>query len=109
VTSHLFALQRKMTGEPQVLNHDLTTYLAVTLSPSASTSTLADPIPVEPPVSVAYLGTVGQLSDVHLLGIPKEEFRTEGTEILDALREREGVVRVEVVAAPQTKRKRDEF
>ncbi|TFK46403.1 hypothetical protein OE88DRAFT_916771 [Heliocybe sulcata] len=97
--------------EPQNLNHDATTYLTVTLASSISPSSLPSSLNVNAEAAVAldYLGNVGELKDVHLVGVPKEQWETWGSEIVQRLQARPGVTAVQVVAAPSTRRKRDEF
>ncbi|TFK46383.1 hypothetical protein OE88DRAFT_1739486 [Heliocybe sulcata] len=97
--------------EPQNLNHGTTTYLTVTLASSISPSSLPSYLNVNAEAAVALdnLGNVGELKDVHLVGVPKEQWDTWGSEIVQRLQAGPGVTDVQVVAAPSTRRKRDEF
>ncbi|EPQ58630.1 hypothetical protein GLOTRDRAFT_110282 [Gloeophyllum trabeum ATCC 11539] len=95
----------------QVLDHETTTYLTVTLSPSIPPSLLPKflNINAETPVALNHLGNVGELQDVHLIGVPREQWATWGNEIVQSLQTSDGVRAVQVLAAPTTRRKRDEF
>jgi hypothetical protein len=71
----------------QALDYQHNAYLAVTLSPSSTInpSTLHS--------SAIYKHKVGELSDTHLLEVPKDK----KDEVLERLNAKEGVVKVDVV------------
>lgn len=86
------------------LNHDINIYLAVSLAPSSQYSTSRIDLPSYP--SVSDIGPVGQLSDVKLLSIPKDEWENAGENILETLRQdKQNVLRVDV-QMPKTRKKR---
>ncbi|KAA1467667.1 hypothetical protein DENSPDRAFT_257622 [Dentipellis sp. KUC8613] len=91
------------------LDYATHTYLAVTLAPSspylsnpASISTLHP--------GLTHVGQVGELPDVQIFGIPKEEWARANGDITTALlaKHNEGVLRVDV-QAPKGRAKRDEL
>lgn len=93
---------------PQALDHNANVYLAVTLSSgSPYFSTPANLVSANP--LLAHQGPAGALPDVHLYSIPKPDWENIHEEVLSALREREGVVRVDLIQAPRQRSKRDEL
>jgi len=89
---------------PQVLDFDSNVYLSVTLS--SGTSFFSAPSSLTGiHSSLVYQGQIGALPDVQLYSIPKSN-RIE--EVLNMLRAKEGVVRVDIVQTPQKRPKRDE-
>jgi hypothetical protein len=93
----------------QTLDHIANTYLAVSLSPSSpylhNPSALSDAHP-----SVTHVGQVGQMSDVQLFSIPRQEWNHAQQDILGFLNAQQGVIRVDVQAVKQrTKRGGDEL
>ncbi|KAF8910334.1 hypothetical protein CPB85DRAFT_1221514 [Mucidula mucida] len=89
------------------MNHELNTYLAVTLastSPfkrSPRTLNLAHP-------SITHVGPVGALDNVQLVSVPKEVWAEQQEQVLSQLKSAEGVQRVDVQSLKQ-RSKRDEF
>lgn len=71
----------------QALDYEHNAYLAVT----TSSSSILDPSTFHP--SATYIQQVGQLSDTHLLAVPKDMKDV----VVEALRGREEVRNVEVV------------
>jgi hypothetical protein len=93
----------------QALDHTANAYLAVSLSPSSpylqNPSELSSAHP-----SVTHVGQVGQMSDVQLFSIPKQEWDRAQHDILGLLNAQQGVTRVDVQAVTQrTKRGGDEL
>ncbi|KAF8162721.1 hypothetical protein B0H34DRAFT_292139 [Crassisporium funariophilum] len=86
------------------MDHDNHSYLAITLSPQSpfffnpSTITAIHP-------SLTYRGPVGQLNDVHLYSIRKDEGMHARDDAVDALKAGDGVLHVEI-QVPQTRVKR---
>ncbi|KAJ8087973.1 hypothetical protein AAF712_011692 [Marasmius tenuissimus] len=91
------------------MNHDMNTYIAVTLSPGSSFSqTPASLASVHP--ALAHVGQVGQLNDVQLVSVPKTDWGNVGDDILASLRSSQGVVNVDVQQPKQrAKRGGDEL
>lgn len=89
---------------PQHLDYASNVYLAVSLTPSSTyTST---PISLANYPSVSSIGNVGELQDVKLLSIPKDEWNTAGEDIMDALKgDKENILQV-FVQEPKTRKKR---
>ncbi|TFK32605.1 hypothetical protein BDQ12DRAFT_692303 [Crucibulum laeve] len=88
---------------PQSLDHNNFTYLAVTLSPSTSPSSLsAGP-------HLTHIGQVGQLQDVQLFSVPKLEWQNHGDDILKDIGERDGVLRVDVQVPERRAKRGDEL
>ncbi len=88
----------------QGLNYNTNTYLAVTLSPGSQY--LQSPASlVESHSSLVHVGNVGQLEDVQLYSVPKAVWQREEADILEILKELQGVSRVDV-QIPRTRSKR---
>jgi hypothetical protein len=87
-----------------VLDHGNNVYLTVTVSPSASVASNPQSLAIHP--SMTYLGTVGQLQDVQLLGIPRESWDLIHENVMDTLKRIEGVQRVEMEQPPKMRTKR---
>ncbi|KAI0300957.1 hypothetical protein BC826DRAFT_883122, partial [Russula brevipes] len=85
------------------LNYDTHTYLAVLLRPDSSI--LADPSRVHP--DLQHIGPAGALPDVHVFSVPKPTWEHSSTPIIHALRQTDGVIRVDV-QEPRTRAKRGE-
>lgn len=77
-------------------------YLAVTFS-SASPSTGSAMTSIHPALSC--VGQVGQLKDVQLYSIPKTDWQHVNMEIMQAVKESDGVLRVDI-QQPQLRAKR---
>jgi hypothetical protein len=94
-----------MLTPPKVLNFDANAYISVTLDPSAasfgSPATLA-----AGHNAVEYVGPVGQLADVQLVSVPKDQWPAAQADVLGWLKSRPGVVHVEVQGPPRTRAKR---
>jgi len=84
------------------MNYDTHTYLAVLLAPSSSL--LADPSRVHP--ELKHVGPAGALPDVHVFSVPKSTWLHSATNITHALRQTDGILRVDV-QEPRTRAKRD--
>lgn len=74
-----------MVQQPLALDHSASVYLAVTLSPSSIYTSNPINLPQHP--SLIDVGHVGELSDVKLLSVPKEDWPTVGDDILRTLLE----------------------
>jgi len=88
----------------QGLNYNTNTYLAVTLSPGSQYLQRPASL-VERHSSLVHVGNVGQLEDVQLYSVPKAVWQREEEDILEILKELQGVSRVDV-QIPQTRSKR---
>ncbi|KAI0001449.1 hypothetical protein BJV74DRAFT_69208 [Russula compacta] len=83
-------------------NHDTHTLLAVRLSPSSSL--LADPSTVHP--DLKHIGPAGALPDIHVFSVPKPTWGHSSAAIIHALRQTDGVLRVDV-QEPRMRSRRD--
>lgn len=93
-----------MSIQQPAFDYNANVYIAVTLTPSSAYLNNAINLPAYPSVTTA--GNVGQLEDVKLLSVPKDEWRSAGDDILKLLREDQGnVLRVDV-QEPKIRRKR---
>lgn len=88
-----------------VLDHNSNIYLAVTVSPSSHV--YENPAELATRPELTYVGQVGQLRDVHLLSIPRDDWSQTQADVLSAIRNVNGVQRVDVQEAPRTRTKRD--
>ena len=93
-----------ITVTMQGLNYNANTYLAITLSPG-SQYLQSPPSLVEEHSSLVHVGNVGQLEDVHLYGVPNVVWQRDGDNIVNFLKELEGVSGVDV-QIPQMRSKR---
>ena len=98
-----------LTVTMQGLDHNANTYLAVTLSPASpyfhDPSSLARAHP-----SAIHVGQVGELKDVQVIGVPKEQWDSAQNDILHYLKGREGVLSVDIQAVKaRSKRGGDEL
>ncbi|KZT11163.1 uncharacterized protein LAESUDRAFT_720352 [Laetiporus sulphureus 93-53] len=89
-----------------VLNHDENVYITVTVSPSSRFIEHPEALSVNP--ALTHLGPVGQLRDVQLLSVPRENWPRLQGEILASLNGLDGVRRVDVQDTPRTRVKRGE-
>ncbi|OSD02139.1 hypothetical protein PYCCODRAFT_443607 [Trametes coccinea BRFM310] len=90
---------------PLAQNHDENVFLTVTLSPTSTLYNDPDGLAAAHPL-VRRLGRVGQLQDVQVLSVPRQEWpRVEG-EVMDALNALPGVLRVDVQEKPRARVKR---
>ena len=86
------------------LDYNTNVYLAVSIQPMSQYTTT--PISLASYPSVSDIGTVGQLTDVKLLSVPKDEWENVGTNILEILKQdTQNVLRVDV-QMPKTRTKR---
>lgn len=93
---------------PQSLDHNANVYLSVTLS--SGSSLFAAPANLAGAHSqLTHQGPVGALPDVQLYSIPRPNWDNIHEDLLRSIREREGVVRVDIVQAPRQRAKRDEL
>ncbi|KAJ4475540.1 hypothetical protein J3R30DRAFT_565468 [Lentinula aciculospora] len=91
------------------LNHNLNTYVAVTLAPNSPFLDVPSSLSTVHP-AVTHVGQVGQLHDVQLVSVPKEDWSNIGDDILASLKGSEGVTSVNVQELKQrTKRGSDEL
>ena len=80
---------------PTALDYAANIYLAVSLTPSSAYH--GSPIEVPSFPAVTQIGNVGELSDVLLLAVPKDDWQSDGSTILQTLKEdKDNVVRVDV-------------
>ena len=84
------------------LNYDLNTYLTVTLSDRCDPSTLQTVHP-----AVTYIDQVGQLTDVHRISIPVQDWEQGKEDIMQSLT-RAGIVRIDVERLQQRAKRSDD-
>ena len=93
----------------QGLDHDANTYLAITLSPSSPY--LRDPsslAKVHP--SAIHVGQVGEMNDVQLISVPKQQWDSAQNDILQYLNGQEGIRGVDIQSVKvRPKRSGDEL
>ncbi|KAI9069467.1 hypothetical protein FKP32DRAFT_1608394 [Trametes sanguinea] len=90
---------------PLAQNHDENVFLTVTLSPTSVLYNDPDGLAAAHPL-IRRLGRVGQLEDVQVLSVPRQDWpRVEG-EVMDALNALPGVLRVDVQEKPKARVKR---
>ena len=94
----------KMASQ-HVLDHSSNVYLTVTTSSSAAVSSNPQSLAIHP--SISYLGPVGQLRDVHLLGIPRESWELIQDNVLSTLKGMPGGQRVDMEQPPRMRAKRN--
>ena len=79
----------------QGLDYNANTYLAITLSPSLTylldLSSLAKVHP-----SAIHVGQVGEMKDVQLISVPKQQWDSAQKDILQYLNDQEGIHSVDV-------------
>jgi len=91
------------------LNHNLHTYVAVTLSPNSPFLNTPSSLSTLHPL-ITHVGQVGSLDDVQLVSVPKEDWNNIGEEVLAKLKAEEGVQSVSVQELKtRTKRGGDEL
>ncbi|KAF8823677.1 hypothetical protein F5879DRAFT_158444 [Lentinula edodes] len=91
------------------MNYDLNTYVAVTLAPNSPFLGAPSSLSTVHP-ALTHVGQVGQLHDVQLVSVPKEDWSNIGDDILASLKGSEGVSSVSVQELRQrTKRGGDEL
>jgi hypothetical protein len=94
---------------PQTLDHSANVYLTVALSPGLSLSSGPSDLAVVHP-SLNHRGlAVDTIPDIQLYSVPKPQWEDIHADVLKSIREREGVVRVDVVQPPRQRSKRDEL
>lgn len=87
-----------------VLDYSANVYLAVSLT--ANSVYLNNPISLTTYPALSFVGNVGELADVKLVSVPKDEWQNIGEDILKSLRaDKDNVVRVDF-QEPKTRRKR---
>jgi hypothetical protein len=91
-------------------NHQLTTYLTVTLEPHSPYSTQPSLLSYAHP-SLTFIGQVGELEDVQLFSVPKANWEQEGVkdDIFAKLLGNQSVKRVDVLPEPVKRHKRGKF
>ncbi|KAJ3731602.1 hypothetical protein DFJ43DRAFT_1078027 [Lentinula guzmanii] len=90
-------------------NYDLNTYVAVSLAPNSPfLNTPSSLSSIHP--ALTHVGQVGQLQDVQLVSVPKDDWNNIGDDILASLKGSEGISSVSVQELRQrTKRGGDEL
>ncbi|KAF7762152.1 hypothetical protein Agabi119p4_8745 [Agaricus bisporus var. burnettii] len=95
---------------PQILDHASNIYLSITLSPSSPLFSTPSALSTGSHSLLTYQGQVGALSDVQLYSIPRgglePNWDSIQEDVLRGIREREGVVRVDIVQPPKQRAKR---
>ena len=93
----------------QGLDHNANTYLAITLSPSSPY--LLDPSSLAKAHPLAiHVGQVGEMKDVQLISVPKQQWDSAQNNILQYLNGQEGIRGVDVQSVKvQPKRGGDEL
>ncbi|KAI0041175.1 hypothetical protein FA95DRAFT_1549020 [Auriscalpium vulgare] len=76
-------------------NYDTHTYLTVALAPSSPLLVAPSQLTARHP-GLVYVGRVGELHDVQLIGVPKDVWAKSAGLIVSALTDSEGVLRVDV-------------
>ena len=89
------------------LDHDLNTYLAVTLSSNSPYYGTPQQLEMVHP-AVAHVGQVGSMEDVQLFSVPNLEWERVSKEVIERLSGADGVGRVDVQQLEQRAR-RDEL
>lgn len=90
------------------LDYHSNVYLAVSLTSSSLYSNT--PISLTTYPSVSSLGNVGQLTDVKLLSVPKDQWQNFGEDILQLLRnDKENILRVDVQTPARRRKRGDEL
>ncbi|KAI0355157.1 hypothetical protein OH77DRAFT_1496320 [Trametes cingulata] len=85
-------------------NHDENVFLTVTLSPTSAVCENPDALAVHP--LIRRLGRVGELQDVQVLSVPRQDWPRLQGEVLDSLNALPGVLRVDVQEKPKLRAKR---
>jgi hypothetical protein len=85
------------------MDYEANTYLLVTLSDFCDISTLQTVHP-----AVTYIGQVGQLTDIHRLGVSNQDWDQNKQEIRESLR-RAGIVLVDVDKLQQRAKRNEEY
>ncbi|KAL1744285.1 hypothetical protein HDZ31DRAFT_39023 [Schizophyllum fasciatum] len=88
----------------QAMNFAANVYVALTLASSIEPSSV--PSTAGLTSSLNHVGPVGQLRDVQLYSIPKDQWSDE---IAARLKGTNGVMHIDVQAEPKQRAKRDEF
>jgi hypothetical protein len=90
--------------QTQALDHTANAYLAVSLSPSSpyiqNPSALSSAHPL-----ITHVGQVGEMKDVQLLSIPRQEWDRAQHDILGSLNTHEGITWVDVQIVKQRAKK----
>ena len=91
------------------LDYSANVYLAISLT--ANSVYLNKPVSIPSYPYLSYLGNVGQLADVKLVSVPKDDWQNIGEDILAYLRaDKDNIARVDVqMPATRRKRGRDEL
>lgn len=89
---------------PPKLDHNANIYLAVSL-PSGSSYLTQPQSLAQTHHLLNHVGQVGQLEDIHMYSVPKDEWEQNQEEVLSLLKAQDGVGRVDVQSlAPRAKR-----
>lgn len=93
-----------MTSQ-HIQDHSANVYITVTVSSSSSLYQHPEQLVSHPALN--YIGQVGQLRDIQLLSVPREEWEHVQGDVLSNLNGLQGVTRVDVQEPPRTRSKRD--
>ena len=88
------------------MNHNTHTYLSVNLAHNSPFLSTPDALSAMYP-SMKYEGQVGELADVHLFSVPKEEWANVENDVLNGIEGMHGVLYVQV-ETPRQRVKRGE-
>lgn len=88
------------------MNHNTHTYLSVNLAHNSPFLATPDALSAMYP-SMKYEGQVGELADVHLFSVPKEDWANVENHVLNGLESTHGVLHVQV-QTPRQRVKRGE-
>lgn len=88
-----------------IQDHDANIYLTVTVSSGSPLYHNPEQLVTQP--ALTHIGAVGQLRDVQLLSVPREEWNRVQGDVLRKLNSMQGVLRVDVQEPPRMRSKRD--
>ncbi|KIK64367.1 hypothetical protein GYMLUDRAFT_39915 [Collybiopsis luxurians FD-317 M1] len=89
------------------MNHNVNTYVAVTLAPNSPFLSMPSSLSSLHP-SLTHVGQVGQLNDIQLVSVPKEDWGNIGEEVLRKLKGSDGVQGVSVQELKQRAKRGDD-
>lgn len=88
-----------------IQDHGANVYLAVTISPNSPLFQHPEQLAVHP--ALTHVGQVGELRDVQLLSVPRENWSGAQNDVMSSLNGVDGVKRVDVQDPPRMRAKRD--
>ena len=88
-----------------IQDHNANVYLAVTLSSSSALYQNPQDLAAHP--ALTHIGQAGQLRDVQLLSVPRDDWERVQSDVLSKLNSLHGVSRVDVQEPPRMRSKRD--